>query len=96
MMWSNWLSGIVVRVIVTCRRFGSFSRDELPSITLSRSVDQPPLLRRASFRAQAPRFPVLIFGLMELSRDQVGQCGKGVLGIATLGFDSQHRVTLGG
>ncbi len=41
-------------------------------------------------------FPALILGLMGLSRDQVGQCGNGVLGIATLGFDSKHCFTLGG
>ena len=33
---------------------------------------------------------------MRLSRDQVGESGNGVLGIATLGFEGQHRPALGG
>ena len=33
---------------------------------------------------------------MRLTRDQVGEGGNGVLGIATLGFEGQHRPALGG
>ncbi len=33
---------------------------------------------------------------MKLTRDQIGQSGDGILGINTLGFDSQHCSTLSG
>jgi len=42
------------------------------------------------------RFGALILGVVRRSRDQVGQGGNGVLGIATLGFESQRRSALGG
>src|SRR5271157_1197732 len=43
MMLSDSLSGLVIRVLATCRRFGWSSGDELPSIGACRFVDQPPL-----------------------------------------------------
>src|SRR5208337_1879321 len=54
------------------------------------------ILHRARFRAPVLCFPVLILGVVSRSRDQVGQSGNGVLGIAALGFESQRRSALGG